>query len=211
MTARLDHLDDDDQPCPHHPAAALDAILALATLGARTGGFNHDLASKIQGLMMSLEELVELLGAIPADAADALATAQLAVRELNQLLAQHRALVRSPARARHAVAAIATQAAARSRVELRGAIPDHAVDVSAPHVVHALALAIDLAAGDGERRAIDVTVTEADGQIELALASAPGRARGGEALALAAWLLAREHGALRCRDGAIAIRLPIAP
>jgi peptide/nickel transport system substrate-binding protein len=37
-----------------------DAIGQLAAIGSRTPGFNHDIASKIQGVMMALDEIVEL-------------------------------------------------------------------------------------------------------------------------------------------------------
>ena len=57
----LDHSGEDGAPCATHPAAELDRILALASLGARASGFNHDLASKLQGVMMALDELDEAL------------------------------------------------------------------------------------------------------------------------------------------------------
>ena len=55
------HLDEAGGPCTSHAPVRPDVMLTLALVGSRATGFNHDLASKLQGLLITLEDLVERL------------------------------------------------------------------------------------------------------------------------------------------------------
>jgi len=56
----IEHLDDQGRPCTKHPSATIDELMVLAVIGSRVSGFHHDIASKLQGLMMSIDEIGEL-------------------------------------------------------------------------------------------------------------------------------------------------------
>jgi hypothetical protein len=186
-----------------------DAIMQLAAIGSRQSGFNHDIASKIQGLMMALDELTELIEPLRnEDLARSVDTAMTAVRELNQLLTASRALTKPPARTRIAVRELVTKAAERASVAVRGALPEVMVEVSAPMIIQALALAIDVAGGVGRSRVIEPRCEVAAGLVELSFTPATNlTANASTQLAIASWVLRREGGELE-RGERIAIRLP---
>ena len=56
-----------------------DGVLAWAAVGSRISGFHHDSASKLQSLMMALDEAAELAGNQP-ELARSLETAMTYVR-----------------------------------------------------------------------------------------------------------------------------------
>jgi hypothetical protein len=204
----LGHLDDEAHPCTRHPAASLDAILQLATIGSRMSGFNHDLASKLQGLMMALDEILD--AAPPgSDLARAAESGHEALQGLNKLLAANRALARPPVRARITLAELAGHAAERYAVSLRGVLPAAELELVVPLVTHALALAFDASAGVGRGRTLAVTARLAGGRAELRLAAPAMTSQASESLALASWVFAREGGELRCGDACVIVRLPI--
>ncbi|MGN6103967.1 MAG: hypothetical protein ACTHU0_02580 [Kofleriaceae bacterium] len=213
----LGHLDDTGTACPHHPPVQLDAVLALALIGTRAPGFNHDLASKLQGLMMTVDELTELVE-IRGDGelARVVETAAAALAELDQLLAGQRALSRTTARTRLAVHDLVARAGARVAVGIRGDLgaPEAAVAVVVPAIVHAVSLAIDIAAGQGRGRSLEVGSRLEGAAIELVLPAArPVASNAGEWLAIARAALRREGGELGCSSAGdqIVIRLPLAP
>ncbi len=206
MTEVLGHFDESEQPCERHPVD-LDALLHLAAIGSRTPSFNHDIASKIQGVMMAVDEIAEL--ASNPDLKLAAETAQAALAELNQLLQQNRTFAKPPVSTRIPLQELLSVAAMRVGVTLRGARAAVTVEVAAPLITQALTIAFDGAAGTERRRALELGVTSSPGRVELTFPLAAGAVLPGESMAIAAWIIARDRGELRCTDKAIVIRLPV--
>jgi len=204
----LGHLDDSERPCSRH-LLDLDTLLYFAALGTRTSSFNHDIASKLQGLMMTIDEVTELT--VSPELKLAAETAHTAVAELNQLLQQNRALTKPPVVTRTSLHELVAKAAMRVGVMLRGArlTAEVEVEVAVPLVTQAIALSIDAAAGLERRRSIELATRVEDGRVELTLPIVAGAAPTGESLAIAAWIVARDRGELRCGERTIVIRLPV--
>jgi hypothetical protein len=201
------HLDVTEQTCEQHPSDP-EMLMHLAAIGARAPSFNHDIASKIQGVMMAVDEITEI--ATTEDVRQAAETAQAALRELNQLLQQHRALTKAPAMTRTAIQELLGKAAQRAGVRLEGAPVTGEVEVAIPLVTQALSLAIDLAGGLERRRTLKIAPKIDGAKLELTLPVAANTQLPGETLAIAAWSLARSNGELRCSADAIVIKLPLA-
>jgi hypothetical protein len=208
-----DHLDDDGKPCTKH-AVASDGLLAWAAVGSRISGFHHDTASKLQSLMMAVDEANDILGDDRPDVRIALETATTALRDIHGLLTENRALAKSPQRKTTPVGAMLDRAAARHGVKLvgdRGAATAH---VALPSIVHALSLLLDLSAGAVQStRAVEVAVTKGAEAIEIRIVGAPieaGKPMVNESIAVAAYLVGREDGALRCNDRGFVVQLPVA-
>lgn len=207
--ARLAHLGEDGQPCGHHEAADLDSIFALAAIGSRVSGFNHDLASKLQGIMMAVDLISDLL-----DQRDevqlqrATETAQTALREAHALLSANRALTRGTARTRRSLREMIESAADRVGVVVRGELPEVTVE-AAPMLAHGLGHALDAVSGVATDRSIDVTATSGPDTVTLRFPIAPSPARNAsELLAIAAFVIRRDGGDLFCtRDARLVIRL----
>ena len=149
------HVDERGAACAHHASATAEALLQLALVGTRAPGFHHDCASKLQGLLMALDEISELTADGSDDLRSAVEAATEASRELNALLSTNRALTKPPARAPIALGELVSRAAARVAVSVRGTLPDAMVIVAAPAATQALALAIDVAAGGARGRALE--------------------------------------------------------
>jgi hypothetical protein len=207
-----DHSDEDGKPCTKH-AVAGDGLLAWAAIGSRLSGFQHDTASKLQSLMMAVDEATDLVGDDRPDVRTALETAMAALRDINGLLTENRALAKAPQRKATPVGALLDRAAARYGVKLVGDRGTATAHVAPPSTVHALSLLLDLSAGAVQSsRAVEVVVTAA-ASIEIRITGAPidaGKPMVNEAIAVAAYLLAREDGALRCNDQGFVVQLPIA-
>jgi signal transduction histidine kinase len=207
--ARLAHLGEDGQPCGHHEAADLDSIFALAAIGSRVTGFNHDLASKLQGIMMAVDlitDLVERRDDVQLQRATE--TAQTALREAHALLSANRALTRATARTRSSLRELIESAGDRVGVAVRGEVPEAVVEAM-PILAHGLALALDAVSGVGTDRSIDVTATGGPGTVTLRFTTTPSPARNtSELLALAAFVIRRDGGDLCCtHDARLVIRL----
>ncbi len=205
MTSPLGHLDESGRVCEGHPIDT-GRLLQLAAIGARAPSFNHDIASKIQGVMMALDEILELTdGELKATAE----TAQSAMGELNQLLQTNRALTKTPATTSTVLHDLLSKASTRVGVTLRGAKATCDVNVAVPLMTQALAMALDSAAGAERRRTLELGV-KIDGRVELVFPLAASAVPEGESLAIAAWIVERDRGTLRCSDKAITIELPLA-
>jgi hypothetical protein len=213
-----DHADETGAPCTRHPAIAPASLYQLAMVGSRAPAFHHDCASKLQGLVMALDELTELTENGDPQLIRAVETALEASRELNALLNLNRTLTRPAARTVIALDELVTRAAERVGVALRGAPPAGVmVNVGVATMIHALSLAIDAAAGTGRGRTLAITTTPggtpvADA-VELALQSSPLQApSAGEAVAIAGFVIARDGGGrLWCTSSGdqMVIRLPV--
>lgn len=201
-------------PCEAHERASLDRILALATIGSRVSTFNHDIASKLQGLMMALDELTELLEAKRDPELDRAAeAAQTSLREVNTLLSANRSLTRTATRSRAALGDVIKPAAAHININIviDGELPDAMLEGTLSLLQHGLGLAFDVAAGTGRSRTLTLQTALVDGRVEISCATvSPPPAHAGDHLALAAFAIRHAGGELRCTpDQRIVIRIPL--
>jgi hypothetical protein len=207
----IEHIDETGAPCTRHPAASTAALYQLALVGSRAPAFHHDCASKLQGLVMALDELSELTENGDPALIRAIESAMEVSRELNGLLNLNRALTKPAAKTAIAVGELMKTAAGRVGVTLSGALPAATVMVTGPAMTHALALTIDVAAGSGRGRALAITATTVGRDIELALPAATNQpANASESLAIATFVVARDGGKLWCSESGdrVFVRLP---
>jgi hypothetical protein len=206
----IDHLDESGAPCARHPAPTTSSLLQLAMVGSRAPAFHHDCASKLQGLVMALDELTELTENGDPQLLRAIENALDASRELNALLNTNRALTKPAPRLAIALRELMTRAAQRVGVTLKGELPDVVVNVTVPAMTHALALALDVAAGGGRGRSIAVSGGTIEGGVEIALATvAPAPSNASESLAIATFVLGRDGGRLWCATAGDALRFQL--
>ncbi len=186
-------------------------MMALALLGSRMPSFHHDVASKLQSLMMAVDEIGELADNPEARAAAALAMS--AVKELTQLFSTNRALAKAPARRPTPIAELFARAAERSGVKTTGELPACDVEIALPSIAHTCAVIFDLAAGPlSMGRTVELSGVREGSQIVVTVrgpAGAPLPANAGDVLALAAFAFVREQGELRCGVDRYTIRLSV--
>jgi len=137
-----EHVDETGRPCTRH-APSNEALLAWAAVGARVSGFHHDTASKLQSLMMALDEATDLLGDSRPDVQRSLETAVAALRDIHALLTENRALAKAPQRKPTMLSELLKRAANRHGVKLVGQHSSVSVVVAPPSSVHALGLLLD--------------------------------------------------------------------
>ena len=207
-----EHVDEGGTPCTRHPRLRSETMISLALVGSRATGLNHDLASKLQGLLMTLEDLVERLGERDEpDLHRAASEASVAAQEIAELVTDSRALTRSPGPSVRPLREVIAASCDRAGVDLVATLPEVEIEVVAPHVIHALALAIEVAAGPGRGRPLESSCRVDGGRVELVLTAAKQTTSyASEYLALAAAILRRDRGDLRCGDGRLVIWLPLA-
>lgn len=211
------HLDEHGQPCAHHAGPSPESIYALATVGSRASGFNHDIASKLQGLMMALDEISELAETLDPvnreQVARATEGAQACLKDVLTVLNVNRAMTKPAMRAPVALSDLTFRACERVYVTLQGALPEVDIGVSAPTAIHALSLVFDAAGGPGRGRTIPIEVSRTPTHVSISMSIAgPLPPTSDDTLALAAFVLARDGGALRCANNGqrFIIELPIA-
>ena len=207
----LAHLDEHGQPCTHHPAASPADLLALALVGSRAPSFHHDLASKLQGLMMAVDEIAEVTGEVPPPVIRAIDTARDALREILALLGGNRALTKAPVPAPTPLGELLARAAERVIVTFRCAAPAVTVEVPPPAMIHALSLVIDVAGGAGRGRTVEATAVHDGAVASISIGAATEVTQGAaEALALAAFALEASGGSLSCaaQGSRLVVRLP---
>lgn len=203
------HVDENGGPCTHHAPVRPDVMMTLAMVGTRANGLNHDLASKLQGLLMTLENLVEQLAErgeseLHRAAEDASAAAQ----DLAGLVMGSRQLTRSPGPSRRPLRELIDASCERAGLHLQTQLVNADVKVVVPHAIHALSLAIEVAGGPGRSRPLDSECRLVDGRIELVLPAArQTTSYASEYLALAAEILRRDGGDVRCGADRIVIWL----
>jgi hypothetical protein len=205
-----DHLDETGQPCTRHAPASPQGLLALALLGSRMPSFHHDIASKLQSLMMAIEELEEIAQA--PDVKAVATTASAAVRDMQALFTANRALSRPPVRRPAPLGELIAAAAHRAGVKTHGALPAAHVDVSLSAITHALAIVLDLAAGPRQLgRTVEISgeLTDKHAIVTTSVAAADAPPNANDVLALAGFALLREQGELRCGPSSFAIWLPL--
>jgi len=209
----IEHLDETGAPCARHPAATSASLLQLAMVGSRAPAFHHDCASKLQGLLMALDELSELTENGDPELLRPIEAAMHASRELNALLNLNRALTKPAVKAAIGIRALVTQASERVAVKLTGTLPELSVHVAAAPVTHALALVIDVAGGAGRGRTQAISAAAVAGYVELVMPTqAQPPANASESLAVATFVIERDGGILRCGAGGdrLVVRLPVA-
>jgi hypothetical protein len=203
-------VDERGEPCSSHRPVRPEVMLTLALVGSRASGLNHDLASKLQGLLMTLEDLTERL----ADHADpdlhsSAAEASAVAQELAQLVTASRSLTRSSPPSRCPLRELVAASCDRAGVELDTQLIDAELEISEPPVIHALSLIIEVAAGPGRGRALEATCRLAGEQIEIVLTAArQTTGYASEYLALASAILRRHGGDVRCGAERLVIWLP---
>lgn len=211
------HLDETGQPCTRHGTLNPTRLFELAALGSRMPGFHHDAASKLQSLMMAIDEISELASSSEADMRTAIDTAHATLRELTQILAANRAFAKAPQKSRIGLADVISRAAESIGVRVRSELPPHEVRVAVPAVRHAFALLLDLAAGPNHLgRVVDLVSTVEGDRHELTIigppeASAKLPVNTSESLAIATFIIDREEGELRCTPTGFVVKLPPAP
>jgi hypothetical protein len=215
VTDAPSHVDETGAPCARHPPITPASLYQLAMVGSRAPAFHHDCASKLQGLVMALDELTELTEGADPQLLRAVETALEASRELNALLNLNRALTRPAAKTAIALGDLVARAAERVGVVVRGSLVGvPLVTVGVAPMTHAMSLAIDIAAGTGRGRSLAATATLVDGGVELGLETSPLQAaNAGESLAIASFVVARDGGGqLWCASTGdqMVIRLPAA-
>ncbi|MEO8554719.1 MAG: hypothetical protein ABI678_32300 [Kofleriaceae bacterium] len=208
MTA---HLDESGAPCVQHPPPTAANLMALALLGSRMPSFHHDVASKLQSLMMAVDELSELAETIEARAAAN--AAMISVKEITQLFAMNRALAKAPQRRPCPIGELFAGASERSGVQTVGELPAGTVDIALPSIAHACAVILDLAAGPLTMgRSVDLVGELGDQYVTVTVSGPPSTplpANAGDMLALASFALAREGGELRCGPDRYVIKLAL--
>lgn len=207
-----EHLDEHGQPCTRH-VTSHDKLLAYAMLGSRVSSFHHESASKLQSLMMALDEIGELAGEVESDLRTAIDTAQSALRQLHGLLGTNRALAKPPQRVPTLLPVMLDRAGERQGVKVRGTVPSVDVMVAPPSMMHALALLLDLIAGlPAGGRTVHVTGESSGDRITVTLAgnAEPTHPNANELIAVAAFIIARETGTLRCAAKGFVVELPLA-
>jgi hypothetical protein len=194
-----DHVDENGAPCARHAAISQHSLYQLAMVGSRASAFHHDCASKLQGLVMALDELAELTENGDPQLLRAIEAAMAASRELRELLNINRELTRPPARVPVALRELVARSAERVGVAVHGTLPEITAFVGVAPVTHALALAIDAAAGTGRSRSLAVSARASSSGVELALHSSPlQEPNAGDALAIATFVIAHQRGRLWC-------------
>jgi hypothetical protein len=208
----IEHADEDGNPCTRH-VAERDKLLAFAALGSRISGFHHDAASKLQSLVMALDEISELIGEDESDVRTATETAQSAVRQLHALLTANRALAKPPAVVPTLLPELLQRAAERHAVKLRGNVPSIEVMAAPPSMTHAFSLLLDMIAGPpSQGRAVEATAQTEGTRVTLTLDGnvEATHANVNELIALAAYMVAREGGAVRCGAKKFVVELALA-
>jgi hypothetical protein len=207
----IEHLDETGRPCTRHTAVAVDKLMSYAAIGSRVSGFHHDAASKLQSLMMALDELAEVMPGTDADAP--IETAQIALRELHKLFTTNRALTKVPQRRPTPLRELMSAASDRAGVRVTGEVPEYAVSIALPSMIHAVALTLDVAAGalqHGRSVTLSATAGPNHAVVEIVgAAEAEPQAGANELVAIAAFLLAREEGTLRCSPRGFVLEIPL--
>ena len=205
------HVDETGQPCTRHAALSQDVLLSYAAVGSRVSGFHHDAASKMQSLMMAIDEITE--GASD-EIRQAAAMASTALRDLHQILTVNRALAKTPQRKAISLQDVVGRAAERHGVKVRGDLSAPSVNVAIASVTHALSIPLDLAAGPLQSiRTVDVACSQHGARVVLDITAPGGFAttpNPNELLALASFLLRREDATLACKPNGFVVELPVA-
>ncbi|MGE5185416.1 MAG: hypothetical protein ACM31C_25305 [Acidobacteriota bacterium] len=211
----MKHLDETGKVCERHAAVSDERMHELAVLGSRTSGFHHDAASKLQSLVMALDEIGELADEASPELRAELDTAHGALRDLHALLNDNRGLAKPPQLTLVKLRDVVARAAQRVGVRLRGEPGDADVRVAVPLMTHGIELLLDLVGGASSHgRIVELAVAHAGDRVRLALSGPAGArpaARADEVFAFAAYAVHRNQGELTCLgDDKVVVELPLA-
>lgn len=207
----IEHLDEHGAPCKRHPSS-VETLLAYASIGSRASGFHHDAASKLQSLMMALDEIDEIVGQDGSEIRQATDTAQMALRELHALLTHNRALAKAPQRKQTPLGELIARAGDRHGVKVKGNIGAFEPIIASPSMTHAFAVLLDLIAGPVQSgRVVEVQAERAGERVKIALigGAEPTHTNANELIAIANYLITREEGQLRCAPKGFIVQLPL--
>lgn len=194
----MDHEGEGGGPCTRHALASLDPLLGLAMVGSRASGFQHDVASKLQSLVMSLEEIGDRADALDdADLTIALTAAREAVRDMTAQLQVFRQLSRQPPAAAIPLREVFAFAAERAALRVRTEPPPLVIVASGAETVHAVALLLDGALGRATPRELEVAFTARGFAVPLGASN--------EAVTVATYVFKRSGGTLRCTADQIVV------
>jgi hypothetical protein len=204
------HVDERGESCTTHAPVRPEVMIRLALVGSRAAGLNHDLASKLQGLLMTIEDLTERLAERGEPELHRAATdASAAAQDLVGLVKSSRQLTRTSSPQRQPLRELIAESCDRAGVELAVELVDAHVQLVAAHAIQAISLAIEVAAGPGRGRPLESTCRLVEGRIELVLLAAErSTSYASEYLAIASAVLRRDGGDVRCGEGRIVIWLP---
>lgn len=211
----IEHLDESGKPCTRHAVASPHGLLALALLGSRMPGLHHDLAGKLQAVMLAIDEIGELAESL--DQKQAASSAAGAVRELMELFTANRVLAKPPRRSANKLSDVVGQAAERAGVRTHGELPALDVDISIASIGHVLAVLLDIVAGPiNLGRKVEIFTTVEATLVVLVIVGPPTAMdklppNSSDMLALASFALFREAGELRCGMDRLTIKLPLTP
>jgi hypothetical protein len=201
----MEHLDETGAICTRH-APNTNALLVLATIGSRVSSFNHDIASKLQGVMMSLDEIAEYVENDPNPMMrQAVEDAMAALKEATTLLTANRALTRTATKTKSTFRDIVDAISTRFGIAIHGALPEAQLETTIPLLTQALALVLDSLAGTGRARSLTAVTT---GDTVVFSSTTPPTPSFADALALAAFAVSAAGGELRCGDDHVSVRLP---
>ncbi len=211
----MNHLDESGKICERHGPVSQERMHELAVLGSRTSGFHHDAASKLQSLVMALDEIGELAGDGNPDLRAALDTAHGALRDLHALLNDNRGLAKPPQLTLVKLRDVVARAASRVGVRLRGELGDVDARIAVPLMTHGIELLLELVGGaSAHGRVVEVSIERDARRVRLALAGAPGERpaeRASEVMSFASYAAHRNHGSLTCcGDAKVVVELPLA-
>ncbi len=194
----MDHDGDGGGPCTRHTLGSLDPLLGLAMVGSRASGFQHDVASKLQSLVMSLEEIGDRADALDdPDLVVALTAAREAVRDMTAQLQNFRQLSRQPPAAPIPLREVFARAAERAALHVRTEPSPLVIVASAAEVVHAVALLLDGALGRATPRELDVAFSPRGFALAMGASN--------EAVTVATYVFRRCGGTLRCTADQIVV------
>jgi len=208
----IEHVDEGNVPCTRHGASE-DKLLAYAAVGTRISGFHHDAASKLQSLVMALDEISELIGEEESELRTATETAQTAVRQLHAQLSANRALAKGPQPTRTLLPELLQRAAERHAVKLRGEVHSYEVMVAPPSMTHVFAMLFDMLAGPpAQGRAIELSVASDGDRVTITVTGTveATHPNANELIMVAAYMVGREDGILRCGPKRFVVELPVA-
>jgi hypothetical protein len=188
-----------------------EGILALALIGARSRGFHHDIASKLQGLMMAIDEIADRNVLLADDRVQrAVDAAADSMREVQGQLAAFRALARGPDARGCSLRDLVSAGTRAAAVAAVGELPDVTVTATPSSAVQVIAMACELADSTGT---VDIVVDAHDAAaIEVSF-----RCRGGDlpelsradAIALMTFALGRDGGDARDGGNGVVLRFKL--
>ena len=196
------HTTEDGSPCQAHAPRA-DDLIGPAVVGSSCFAALHDLASAIQGVGATIDELDET---VTDPALRPLIDAAIEANErATQMFVATRNMIRDPAKRKEpvAVAALVNRAMhqAAAKPATAAAFPQATIEVAVPVIAMTIAHLIDAAASAGGAPAVAAHLDGDAVAITITAATAgPAPATIGATLAIAARAVEAHGGSVRCGE-----------